>query len=101
MRCPFCEFEGSRDTVHGHMVQAHADAVETWTIGNGRMRYRIACPQCGATHEARVKPRGRDPEFLETFSREIRLVAFDMLINHIVAEHTATMAIEQEPGSER
>lgn len=39
--------------------------------------------------------------FLETFSREIRMVAFDMLINHIVAEHEATVTSEQEAGSER
>lgn len=51
------------------------------------MRYRIACPRCGAAHEARVKPRGQDPAFLDTFAKEIRMVAFDMLINHIHAEH--------------
>ena len=101
MHCPLCEFEGTRDSVHGHLVQAHAEAVETWTVGSGRMRYRIVCPRCGAEHEARVKPRGQDPVFLETFSREIRMVAFDMLINHIVAEHEATVASEQEAGSDR
>ena len=100
MRCPLCALDGPRDVVHGHLVQAHPDAVETWTIGAGRMRYRIVCPRCGAAHEARVKPRSRDREFLETFSREIRMVAFDMLINHIEAEHAAQMATEQEPGSE-
>lgn len=101
MRCPLCEFEGPRGEVHSHLVETHADAVETWTVGNGRMRYRVVCPQCGAEHEARVKPRGRDPEFLETFSREIRMVAFDMLINHIEAEHATSTSTEHDPGSER
>jgi hypothetical protein len=34
-----------------------------------------------------IKPRSRDPRFIEEFQREIRLVAFDMLVNHLIAEH--------------
>jgi hypothetical protein len=87
MRCPLCEQEGPRDVVHRHLADSHAEAVETWTEATRRMRYRIECPECGDAHEARVKPRSHDPEFLETFAYEIRLVAFDMLLNHLEAEH--------------
>lgn len=87
MRCPLCEYDGPRVDVHAHLVEAHPDAVETWRVGASRMRYRVTCPICGAAHEARVKPRSQDPEFLETFAREIRMVAFDMLLNHQEAEH--------------
>jgi hypothetical protein len=87
VRCPLCPFEAPRGEVHAHLVDSHPDAVETWTIGSGRRRYRIACPICGAEHEARIKPRSKDPEFLETFAREIRMVAFDILLNHQEAEH--------------
>jgi hypothetical protein len=90
MRCPLCDFEAGRGEVHAHLVGAHPDAVETWRIGASRMRYRVSCPVCGAEHEARVKPRSHDPDFLETFSREIRMVAFDMLLNHLEAEHPHT-----------
>jgi transcription elongation factor Elf1 len=93
VRCPLCQYEAPRGDVHAHLVDAHTDAVEMWTAGSSRMRYRVSCPICGSSHEARVKPRSKDPDFLETFAREIRMVAFDMLINHVEVEH--------EPGSER
>ncbi len=88
MRCPLCEYDGARGEVHAHLADKHPDAVEMWTeAATGRMRYRIACPECEQAHEARVKPRSNDPAFLETFAHEIRLVAFDMLLNHVEAEH--------------
>lgn len=90
MRCPLCEYEGPRGELHAHLVEAHPDGVETWKVGSGRMRYQVTCPLCGVSHEARVKPRSTDPNFLTTFAREIRMVAFDMLLNHLQAEHTPT-----------
>jgi hypothetical protein len=87
-RCPFCNHEGRRGEVHAHLVAEHPEQVQTWAqAASGRMRYRVACPLCGAEHEARVKPRSLDPNFLEGFAREIRLVAFDMLLCHLEAEH--------------
>jgi len=86
--CPFCSHVGGRSEVHAHLVDEHPDQVQTWAQAeSGRMRYRIVCPRCGAEHEARVKPRSLDPHFLEGFAREIRLVAFDMLLCHLEAEH--------------
>ncbi|MDQ1498530.1 MAG: hypothetical protein QOI86_1870, partial [Actinomycetota bacterium] len=38
-------------------------------------------------YEREIKPRGRDPGFVEEFSAQIRLVAFDMLVNHLLGEH--------------
>ncbi len=87
MRCPLCTYDASRGEVHRHLADDHPDAVEMWAADTGRMRYRIECPLCGDAHEARVKPRSQDREFLTRFSHEIRLVAFDMLLNHIQAEH--------------
>ncbi|MFP5361856.1 MAG: hypothetical protein ACLGI5_03915 [Thermoleophilia bacterium] len=70
------------------MVDAHPERVEMWTDETtGRMRYRVACPCCGADYEHRVKPRSRDPSFLTTFAAEVRMVGFDMLLNHMTAEH--------------
>lgn len=88
MICPLCDVEAGRGEVHAHLAAAHADAVETWVDAKTqKMRYRVECPQCGAAHEHSVKPRFRDPAFLEEFAAEIRLVAFDMLLNHVEAEH--------------
>ncbi|HET9719645.1 MAG TPA: hypothetical protein VFP55_06175 [Solirubrobacteraceae bacterium] len=71
-----------------------------WTeADSGRMRYRITCPICQEAHEARVKPRSHDREFLDHFAREIRLVAFDMLLNHCEAEHGPVA--EAEPAAPR
>jgi len=94
-RCPLCQLQGPRGELHAHMADAHPQAVSTWSEpDSGRMRYRIRCPLCGAEHEARVKPRSHDPGFLEGFAREIRLVAFDMLLCHLEAEHDDAPAPE-------
>lgn len=95
MRCPLCEYEGARADVHGHLAEGHQDGVEMWTdASDGRMRYRVACPFCEQDHEARVKPRSHDPAFLVRFAHEIRLVAFDMLLNHIEGEHVVAQSVE-------
>ena len=49
--------------------------------------YVVECPECGAVHEQPIKPRSTDPSFVEEFEAEIRLVGFDMLVNHLMAEH--------------
>jgi hypothetical protein len=86
--CPFCPEEGARVDIHRHMVDAHPEQIEAWTDAkSGRMRYRVVCPICGADYEHRVKPRSTDPTFLTTFATEVRMVGFDMLLNHITAEH--------------
>jgi hypothetical protein len=59
---------------------------------DGRRFYALECPVCGAGYEQQVKPRSRDPGFVREFEEQIRLVAFDMLINHLMAEH-ATQGI--------
>ena len=98
MRCPLCGYEGKRGEVHAHLADDHAQAVEMWTdSASGKMRYRVACPICDAAHEAGVKPRSHDTAFLEEFAHEIRLVAFDLLLNHLEAEHDATRAGEPAP----
>src|SRR5581483_7231820 len=49
--------------------------------------YALRCPICGDGYEREIKPRGRDPGFVEEFSAQIRLVAFDTLVNHLLGEH--------------
>jgi hypothetical protein len=98
MRCPTCALEAPRGELHVHLADAHHELVEAWSdAATGRMRYRVSCPLCGAAHEHRVKPRGRDPSFLATYEREVRLVALDMLLHHLEAEH----ATEPDPTEGR
>lgn len=88
MQCPYGDFQGKRGEVHRHLVEAHPEKVivrqdET----TGRRSYGLTCPVCSAPYEHVIKPRSRDPRFLEEFDSEIKLVAFDMLLYHMQGEH--------------
>lgn len=84
MTCAYCDFRGHRRAVHAHLDEAHAAEVRTrHDQESGRMFFALCCPKCGQTMEKRVKPRWKDAAFLEEFSREIRLVAFDLLLYHL------------------
>jgi hypothetical protein len=86
VHCPFCSFEGPPRTLHAHLGEQHADAVRFEERG-GRSYYALTCPLCGDGYEREIKPRGRDPGFVDEFSNQIRLVALDMLVNHLMGEH--------------
>lgn len=86
MRCPWCDFAGERRALHAHLGESHAGAVVFEERGSTRW-YAVTCPVCGDGYEHMIKPRSRDPRFIEEFQNEIRLVAFDMLVNHLIAEH--------------
>jgi hypothetical protein len=74
--------------LHRHLVDAHAEAVSTErSAAGGRMFYAVRCPRCGGDIRHEVKPRWGDPAFLEEFGREIRLVAFDLLLHHVEDAH--------------
>ncbi len=87
MQCPFCPFEGPPRTLHAHLGEQHVEAVRFEDKG-GRSYYALSCPICGDGYEREIKPRGRDPGFVDEYSAQIRLVAFDMLVNHLLGEHT-------------
>lgn len=89
MRCPWCSFVGPPRAVHGHLADVHPEQVR-FEERNGRRVYAIECPTCGAGYEKAIKPRSRDPDFVQEYEREVRLVGFDMLINHLLAEHEDT-----------
>ena len=84
MTCAYCRFEGHRRAVHAHLESDHTAEVRTRVDAEtGRMFFELSCQKCGQTMEKRVKPRWQDPSFLEEFSHEIRLVAFDLLLYHL------------------
>lgn len=100
MNCPFCTFEASPRTLHAHLGEQHSAAVRFEDRGD-RWYYALECPICGDGYEREIKPRGRDPGFVEEFSAQIRLVAFDMLVNHLLGEHEGLELPEEseEPES--
>jgi hypothetical protein len=86
LNCPFCSFEGPPRVLHAHLGDQHPEAIRFEDRGE-RWFYALDCPLCGDGYEREIKPRGRDPGFVEEFSTQIRLVAFDMLVNHLLGEH--------------
>jgi hypothetical protein len=97
MECPFCDLQDHRRKVHLHLVEDHGSAVHMgMDEGRTRMFYCIGCPQCSFRLERTVKPRGKNPGFLQEFEREIKLVAFDMLLNHIELTHPALRSGKRE-----
>ncbi len=87
VRCPWCDFDGGLRPLHAHLADRHPDQVRfEQRAGGTRQVYAVACPVCDAGYEQTIKP-GHDAGFVDEYRREIRLVAFDMLLNHLVGEH--------------
>ncbi len=97
MRCPWCEVVAGPRALHAHLGEEHGDQVRTGER-NGRVRYEITCPECGEKYEHLMRKAARDPAFVEGFGREIRMVALDMLIHHLMAEHEASGAGQPANG---
>jgi hypothetical protein len=72
--------------LHAHLGEQHRDAVQT-TERRGNHFYEVTCPVCGDRYEHSLRKGKRDPGFLDEFDREIRMVALDMLVHHLMAEH--------------
>ncbi len=88
MNCPYCAFEGPRRALHAHTADVHASEVKTTSDPEtGRRFYELQCPFCPQSFRKQIKPRGKDPAFLEEYAREIRLVAFDGLLYHLEEAH--------------
>jgi hypothetical protein len=83
--------------LHAHLAETHPEVV-VFEERIGRTFYGITCPLCGDGYRHEIKPRGRDPGFVEEFNAQIRLVAFDMLVNHLLVEHDpeASAVVEAE-----
>ncbi|HYM62940.1 MAG TPA: hypothetical protein VEZ11_18785 [Thermoanaerobaculia bacterium] len=88
MRCPYCTFDGPRRALHAHAADVHAAEVKTTQDPqSGKLFYELQCPFCPQSIRKQIKPRGKDPSFVEEYSREIRLVAFDVLLYHLEDAH--------------
>jgi hypothetical protein len=86
MTCPWCATEVSYRGLHAHLAEKHGDVVGI-VEQDGRQYYEVRGPSCDASYRKPIKKSGRDPDFLAEFDREVRMVALDMLVNHLLAEH--------------
>lgn len=89
MTCPYCADGPEFDLreLHAHLAAAHAAEIATEEAGD-RLVYVVTCPQCGSQYRKPIKKGVADPGFADEFAAQIRLVAFDMLLNHLLAEHS-------------
>jgi hypothetical protein len=80
---------------HHHLLEAHMEMVETqYDDEAGKMHYLVPCPFCGLKYRHLVKPRRRDPRFLEEFKSEIAMVAFDQLLYHVLQKHPSEVGVD-------
>ncbi|MDH5506055.1 MAG: hypothetical protein OEZ02_02410 [Anaerolineae bacterium] len=95
VKCPFCEVTGGLMSTHAHMAEAHLGLVITQHDPEAdRMTYSIACPYCEHIASSQVKPRNRNPRFLQEYKAEIAMVAFDQILYHVLGEHPADVGID-------
>jgi hypothetical protein len=94
VRCPWCDYEDAPRPLHAHLADRHADGVQFVYRGKSP-RYEIVCPICQVGYDQAIRPGSNDPEDLVEFEREIRLVAFDMLVHHIIGEHPDATSAEE------
>ena len=100
MKCPHCDFADTRMKLHRHLAEAHLDLVTTeHDEETGKMKYIVGCPVCGLKYQHAVKPRYKDPRFLEEFKAEIALVAFDQLLYHLEDKHSEETSNSQPQTS--
>jgi hypothetical protein len=86
VNCPWCDVAAGPRALHAHLGEQHGEQVGATERG-GKVFYEISCPLCGAQYERLVRKGASDPEFLAEFGTEIRMVAFDMLVHHLIAQH--------------
>lgn len=87
MNCPWCGLTADPADLHGHFGEQHGDVVTLAQTTTGMHTYSVKCPICGESYDRRIKPHVADDTFLAEFDREIRLVALDMLVCHLIVEH--------------
>jgi len=101
--CPYCAAPGTRVETHAHLGRDHRDRVRTFREDDKaglRLKFALDCPSCDEGMERVANPRGRDPEFLAEFEREIALVAFDLLLYHLHASHAQRVGLPPVPQDE-
>ena len=71
--------------LHAHLVEEHPEKVQIYTDeASGKMVYELRCPVC---NELGKKILRKPAAVLEEYQREIRMVAFDLLLFHLQEAH--------------
>ena len=71
--------------LHAHLIGSHPDAVSIFIDpAQDRMVFEMRCPVCS---ESVRQPLKKSAAVLESYKREIRMVAFDLLLYHLQEKH--------------
>lgn len=71
--------------LHAHLVKEHGEEIKIYVDEqSGRMVYEMTCPIC---KDAVKQPLKKRAAVLEEYAREIRMVAFDLLLYHLQEKH--------------
>lgn len=85
MKCPYCDFTGSRMALHGHLTDGHPEEVKIYVDeASGHLVFELTCPICKDTTKQALK---KSAKVLEQYQREIRMVAYDLLLYHLADSH--------------
>ncbi|MFQ5630001.1 MAG: hypothetical protein ACE5I1_14640 [bacterium] len=91
MHCPHCHFEGHRMDLHAHLLEAHAEEVLVYMDeSSSKLVYEMTCPICKDSVKQPLRKRAAQ---LDAYKREIRMVAFDLLLYHLAEKHADTNEI--------
>jgi len=69
--------------LHAHLVDEHEDAVTIGQEGES-LFFEMTCPACD---EHMKQPLRKRASMLRGYEREIRMVAFDLLLYHVQDQH--------------
>lgn len=83
MDCPYCTESHGRMLLHRHLVESHGDEVER----DGAL-YSLYCPRCSESVEVDVaEAPGVSEEEARTYSEDVAVMAFDVLLDHLEEAH--------------
>lgn len=82
MDCPYCDRTEPRIRLHSHLVDDHPDAVES-----DGTAYTLVCPSQECDETLTMDAGTATEEALEGFGNEVRMLAFDRLLDHLENEH--------------
>ncbi len=92
LHCPICREGSDYRGLHLHLKGGHPDMV-TIATDVPRRYFEVRCPLCPESYRQTLKTGKATIEFVEEFEDDIRLVASDILLQHLIGEHAERIGI--------
>lgn len=93
MNCPICEdYSGDYRAMHQHLLAHHPEQVKIGTQAN-KQYFEVDCPLCDENYRQLIKRGNVGSDFVQEFEPDIRLVGSDILLQHLIGEHSASLGV--------